>query len=184
LRWEEDMSEECYYEKYIGDDQDILDDARGKPQQRSYVDLEAVQKDIVEVLERAEKSLQTAYNLCFLEAVLHCDRYHEGKKSFREHHKQYGYLHAAVELNKGSIDAYFQYRKPSEFGFQCQDRIRKGRNAGYTPNRLLRRASHDLEGDLALAIEAEFHRVRKIGWKIKAAMTNIRDGKKLVIKRE
>ena len=125
------------------------------------------------VLRRLDENLKRAYLLTYLEAKRYCDAYLEGKSSLGDLGESYGYLHSRVEINKGTIDAYFQERRPNEYGRMMNSRIKKGAN-GYTERTLRKYASGEYEAELAIMTEEQYQRIRKQAEYIKIMQRKVR----------
>lgn len=156
----------------LDDPANVLEVAEGAPEARSHITPQAVRKKTAEVLKEAEKLLQLAYQLSYLEAKLHCDAYHEGKRGFSSLGESYGYLTTFVRQESGTNSMRFAYRRPNGTGAIIRENIRMPTN-GYT-SRSFKRAAHSFELDLALMTEESYARLRRQGKVIKSKLRTLR----------
>lgn len=152
---------------------EILELAEAHHDQRKGIEPRQILVISQKELKRIDELLARAYALSYLEAKLHCDAYLEGKGSLKDMGETYGYLHSRVEMNNGSIDAYFQEIRPNNFGSMNRERVRKGKD-GYSEIKLKRYAAHDTEAEMALMTEEHYERIRRQASAIKEMRKRIR----------
>ncbi|MBA55353.1 MAG: hypothetical protein CMK89_12935 [Pseudomonadales bacterium] len=157
----------------LNDGRKALALAEAHHSERQGVDYKLVVKETQRMLKRIDEQLKRAYMLSYLEAKCYCDEYLEGKNSLGDLGESYGYLHSRVELNKGTIDAYFQERRPSDYGKMKGSRIKKGAE-GYTEKTLRKYASGEYEAEMAIMTEEHYQRIRKQAETIKLLQRKIR----------
>ncbi|MEE2732958.1 MAG: conjugative transfer protein MobI(A/C) [Pseudomonadota bacterium] len=157
----------------LSDCREALGLAEAHHEERKGIDSKLVLKATQGILRRLDELLKRAYLLTYLEAKRYCDAYLEGKSSLGDFGESYGYLHSRVELNKGTIDAYFQERRPNEYGKMMNSRIKKGAK-GYAERALIRYASGEYEAELAIMTEEHYQRLRKQAETIKVMQRKIR----------
>lgn len=119
----------------------------------------------------AIQHLQSAYDLLFLEGLVHCDHFHQAKKDFRTMSKSYGYISSYVRRECGSNTFRFQYRRPSDTGGLIRENISM-RAKGYT-HKSFKRAAHEHELDLALVTEEAYSQLRKQGKTIREVIRKL-----------
>lgn len=156
----------------LNDPLKVLEIAESAPEARSHLTPQAVKKKTHEVLNEAEKLLQLAYQLSYLEAKLHCDAYHEGKRGFSDLGVSYGYITTFVRKESGTNTMRFAYRRPNGTGAVIRENIRMPIN-GYT-RRSFKRAAHEFELELALMTEESYSRLRRQGKVIKSKLRTLR----------
>jgi len=143
----------------------FVDLAEGSSSNRSHLDSVDIRKHTQKILSEIETLLETAYNLTYLEGVLHCDQYHEGKNSFTDMGETYGYINSFVRRDGGTNCLRFAYRRPTSGGSLIRENIRMS-SQGYTPASF-KRAAHTYEKELALMTEEHYSRLRDQGKTIK-----------------
>lgn len=128
-----------------------------------------------ELLRQLEQALNRAYLLTYLEAKLRCDEFFEGKLHAGDVGEKYGYINSRVEMNKGSIDMYFQSKRPGQDGFFKRKRITKAKKTGYAESKLRRYAASEFEANLAMHTEMYYKGLRDQADKIKRAQKLLRE---------
>lgn len=150
----------------------VKDLANGNPECRAQIDPSAVRQATIETLNAAIALLELAYLQTYLEGKLHCDNFHEGKRSFKDLGESYGYMNSFVRQDGGTNCFRFAYRRPTGNGYVIRENIRMGKN-GYTPN-AFKRAGHDYELELCLMTEEHYSRLRDGGKLIRAVIANLK----------
>lgn len=169
------MSEKLKYTvEDLFDNRLVMALAEGTPESRSGLDPAVVRKATQIALLELERLLMSAYDTGYLEAKLHCDSYHEGKNSMSDLGESYGYLNSYVSMNKRTIDARFQVKRPNSHGFMERKNIRHGADGGYSEIQLKKHAAHEYEAELAIMVEEHYARIRKQCKVIKAALRSLR----------
>jgi len=145
-----------------------------------YSEREGLREDEVmqhthELLVQLERALKRAYLWTYLEAKLHCDGFFIDKLHAGDVGEKYGYLNSRVEMNKGTIDMYFQSKRPGQDNFFKRKRITRAKKTGYADNKLRRYASSEFEGHLAMHAETHYKRLRDQAEKIKRAQKLLRE---------
>lgn len=156
----------------LNDFQQVIDLVESTPETRSHLTAQIVKKQTQQTLKAAVKLLEHAYNLTYLEAKLHCDAFHEGKKGFADLKLTYGYITSWVRRESGTNAFRFAYRRPTGKGYIIKEGIRMPAK-GYT--RLsFRQAAHPQELELALMTEESYARLRRQSKAIKSKLRTIR----------
>ncbi|RLT87700.1 MULTISPECIES: conjugative transfer protein MobI(A/C) [unclassified Ketobacter] len=127
-----------------------------------------VRKASFETLCSVLTLLESVHSLAYLEGKIHCDNYHEGKRSFKDLGESYGYLNTFVRQEQGSNTFRFGYRRPTGQGSIIRENIRPAKE-GYTENNF-KRAAHDYEKELAMMTEEHYRRLRKGSRIVRKAM--------------
>lgn len=153
----------------------ILGLAEGPHPDREGLVADDVMQQAKDYLRGLEQQLAVLHALTYLEAKVRCDEYIVGKNKMVDLGETYGYLNSRVEMNKGTIDMYFQSKRPGGDGYFRRFRIAKAKKTGYASGRLRRYAAHESEAELANATEAHYKRLRDQADKIKKAMRAVRD---------
>ena len=135
--------------------------AEGKPEGRAHLEPFDVRKASIETLRSAIDLLELAYLQAYLEGKLHCDNFHEGKRSFKDLGESYGYMNSFVRQDGRTNCFRFAYRRPTGNGYVIRENIRMGEN-GYTRN-AFKRAGHDYERELCIMTEEHYSRLRSGG---------------------
>lgn len=148
------------------DAETIVSLVNGKKESRKGLDFVQAAKMADGLVAEAIVMLEKAHALSCLEAALHCDAYHEAKRSL----DKYGYINTYVRVERRSLVTRFQYRFPSIRGF-IRENIRKGRD-GYTRSSF-GRAANEEERDLALYTETHYARIRRRARKIRQAAQSL-----------
>jgi len=140
---------------------EVSDLANGKPEDRAHLNVDVVRKQNQNILKKIEELLALSYNLTYLEGVLYCDDFHEGKNSFDDLGETYGYINSFVRRDSGTNCFRFSYRRPLAGGKLIRQNIPM-KAKGYTLASF-KRAAHDYEKELALMTEEHYSRLRAQG---------------------
>lgn len=118
--------------------------ADGHYSERKWLSGDEILQPTHELLRQLEQALNRAYLLTYLEAKLRCDEFFEGKLHAGDVGEKYGYINSRVEMNKGSIDMYFQSKRPGQDGFSSGSELQKPRKP------VMQKASYDAMRRLSL----------------------------------
>jgi len=146
--------------------------AEGEPKDRAHIEPFAVRQATIETLNSAIALLEFAYLQTYLEGKLHCDNFHEGKRSFKDLGESYGYMNSFVRQDAGTNCFRFAYRLPTGNGYVRRENIRMT-DKGYTANSF-KRAGHDYEFEMCLMTEEHYSRLRAGSKTIRKAITKLK----------
>lgn len=146
--------------------------AEGEPEGRAHLESFAVRRASIETLRKAIALLELAHLQAYLEGKIHCDSYHEGKRSFKDLGESYGYINSFVRQDGGSNAFRFAYRRPTGAGYVIRENIRPTQK-GYTES-CFKRAAHDYEKELALMTEEHYARLRQSSRIVRSAIRKLK----------
>jgi len=152
--------------------EEALELAEGEPSERDHLDPNEVRDQAIQAILQAKELLELVYDLTYLEAKLHCDTYHDGKKSFSDLGETYGYINSYVRRENGSNTLRFQYRRPTVTGSLIRENIRMPAN-GYT-EASFKRSAHEFETELAVMTEESYSRLRRRGKNVRTVIRKLR----------
>ena len=152
----------------------VMNLANGHHSDREGLTVLEVARANIELMDHLMEGLQLSYALLYLQGVLHCDQFHEGKNSFSDVGETYGYTGSYVSIENGTLSCRFYERRPLPTGTLLRRSIAM-KNGRYTRACFRRSAAHDYERELALMTEEQYSILRKTGKNLKNAIRKIRE---------